>query len=248
MSDFAPGFSARHDPAAGALQQALGARDGPKGFVAADLRDRASGKKPKSFSPDANPPKHFSPADRASDPTEGWDPLSAELNEKASSFIDPVETARAAGFAEGVAHAQALAHEDAARDEALLGALATAIGEAGRLDRQAVARKLRQTILLIVKRMVGEVGVSADVLAGRIAAAVDLLADSTEATLLRVNPDDVPLLAGKLPPALHPVGDAMIDRGSFVLEAASTLVEESPELWLDQLAQVIDQVAVPDGC
>ncbi len=246
MSDFAPGFSARHDSAAGALQQALSSSGAPKGFVAADLRDKAQGKKPKSFSPDANPPKHFSPADRTSDPTQGWDPLSAELNENASSFIDPVETARAAGFAEGVAHARAEARDNAARDQALLGALAAAIGDAGRLDRQAVAHKLRQTILSIVRRLVDDAGVSAELLAGRIAAAVDLLADSTEATILRVNPDDVPLLAGKLPPALHPVGDAMIDRGSFVLEAASTIVEESPELWLDQLAHAIDQVAVPD--
>lgn len=246
MSDFAPGFSARHDAAAGALQQAFNASDAPKGFVAADLRDKASGKKPKSFSPEANPPKHFAPADRSRDPTEGWDPLSAELNDKASSFIDPVETARAAGFAEGAAYAQAQARDHAARDQALLGALASAVGDAGRIDREAVARKLRQTIMLMVNRLVGDIGVSADLLTRRIEAAVDLLADSTEAAVLRVNPDDAPLLDGKLPASLHALGDAMIDRGSFVLEAASTIVEEGPELWLEQLAQVIDQVAVSD--
>lgn len=246
MSDFAPGFVARQDAAAQALQQTFEAREAASGFVPADPRARASGKKPKSFSPEANPPKHFSPADRASDPTSGWDPLSAEMDEKASSFIDPVETARAAGFAEGVAHAQAQARENGARDRDLLGALAAAIGDASRLDREGIARKLRQTILFMVSRLVGDIGVSGALLATRIEAAVDLLADATESAVLRVNPDDVALLKGKLPKTLHPVGDAMIDRGSFVLEAASTIVEEGPELWLEQLAQAIDQVAVPD--
>jgi flagellar assembly protein FliH len=32
-----------------------------------------------------------------------------------------------------------------------------------------------------------------------------------------------------------------------VLESASTIVEDGPELWLEQLAQAIDRVAVPDS-
>jgi flagellar assembly protein FliH len=41
------------------------------------------------------------------------------------------------------------------------------------------------------------------------------------------------------------VGDVHVARGSFVLESASTIVEDGPELWLEQLAQAIDRVAVP---
>ena len=55
------------------------------------------------------------------------------------------------------------------------------------------------------------------------------------------------LLEGRLPATIFAVGDAAIARGSFVMESASTIVEDGPELWLDQLAQAIDRVAVPVG-
>ena len=70
-------------------------------------------------------------------------------------------------------------------------------------------------------------------------------ADSAESAMLRVHPDDVALLEGKLPRSVFAVGDAAVTRGSFVLESASTIVEDGPELWLEQLAQAIDRVAVP---
>ncbi|MFA5988106.1 MAG: FliH/SctL family protein [Sphingomonas sp.] len=248
MSDFSAGFAAKHDAAAEALHQRFTASDTPRGFVPADLKAHASGRKPKSFSPAANPPKHFSPANPDSDPTKGWDPLDAQADSSTNAFIDPVETARAAGFAEGLAQARQLAGEKGEQDRALLASLAAALDNAGRLDRDLIARKLRQTVLHLVNRLVGEVGISAELLAKRIVAAVDLLADSTEATVLRVNPDDIALLADKLPATLHPVADAMIDCGSFTLESASTIVEDGPEQWLEQLAQAIDRVAVPPSC
>ncbi|PMY02631.1 flagellar biosynthesis protein FliH, partial [Pseudomonas sp. MPR-R2A5] len=72
-----------------------------------------------------------------------------------------------------------------------------------------------------------------------------LLTDVTESAMLRVHPDDVALLEGKLPRQIFAVGDASVARGSFVLESASTIVEDGPDLWLEQLAQAIDHVAVP---
>ena len=93
--------------------------------------------------------------------------------------------------------------------------------------------------------LVGEAGVSADLLAARVEAAADLLADKAESALLRVHPADVALLDGKLPPTIFAAGDAAVARGSFVLESASTVVEDGPTLWLDQLALAIDRVPLP---
>ena len=56
------------------------------------------------------------------------------------------------------------------------------------------------------------------------------------------------LVEGKLPTTLFAVGDASIARGSFVLESASTIVEDGPDRWLDQLTQAIERVAVPPLC
>jgi flagellar assembly protein FliH len=52
-------------------------------------------------------------------------------------------------------------------------------------------------------------------------------------------------LAERLPQTVFPVGDPNVERGGFVLESASTIVEDGPSLWLDQLAAAIDKVPVP---
>lgn len=245
MSDLSPsfqaGFSARHDAAAQVLHQAF---DRPnEGFAAYDLRERASRSGPVGFSPQASNPKHFSPENPGANPTEGWDPFDAS----APHFVDPVATAHAAGYAEGIAAALAEVGETGERDRALLIKLGEALRADDRLDRDRMARQLRQTVLFLVSKLVGEIGVAPDMLANRIDAAADMLADSAESAMLRVHPDDVALLEGKLPRSVFAVGDAAVARGSFVLESASTIVEDGPELWLEQLAMAIDRVAVPQA-
>ena len=242
MSNFSAGFSARHSVAAKALHQAVEGQVG--GFAPADLKAHAAAKgRPKSFSPQEVAPKSFKPADPAADPTEGWDPLNPNGDQQ--GFVDPIETARNAGFSEGVIHGRELEREDHERDVALLQSITHALRTSERIDRDQLARHLRDAVMTLVTKLVGDTGISPDMLANRIAAAVDLLADGAESAVLRVNPADVALLKDKLPPTMVPLADAAIDRGSFVIEAASTIVEEGPDLWLEQLAQAIDRVALP---
>ena len=228
-SGFQPGFVARHAAAAELLQQAFSPT--PRAFAPATLGGAATG------------PRHFHPADRATNPTAGWNPLDASA--PPSEFIDPVTTAHAAGFAEGQAAALATAAERDAADRALLTGLAAALATSGRIDRERVARHIRETVMLLVTKLVGEAGVSADLLTRRVADATELLADAAESALLRLNPADVALVEGRLPQTVFAIGDAAVGRGSFVLESASTVVEDGPDLWLDQLGQAIDRVAVP---
>ncbi|MDQ2892006.1 MAG: flagellar assembly protein FliH, partial [Pseudomonadota bacterium] len=191
-------------------------------------------------------PRHFSPADPATNPTEGWNPLDATAGP--SAFTDPIESARAAGYAEGLADAALAAGAGESRDQQLLSELAAALRAGSQLDRERMARKLRQTVLFLVTKLVGETGISPDLLADRVETAAELLADAAESALLRLHPDDVALVEGKLPKTVFAAGDASIARGSFVLESASTVVEDGPELWLEQLAQAIDRVPVPPLC
>lgn len=234
MSEFQAGFAARHDAAAHILQAAFAT---PLGFAPADLRDRAAA---------PARPRHFSPADRSASPTAGWNPLDPAAEQ--SHFIDPIQTAHSAGFEEGLAAAAAAARDSGTRDEALLAALGEALTAGGRIDRERIARQLRETVMFLVTRLVGEVGVSAELLAARVEIATELLADSAESALLRLNPADVALIEGKLPATVFAAGDVAVARGSFVLESASTIVEDGPALWLDQLAAAFDRVAVPPIC
>jgi flagellar assembly protein FliH len=137
------------------------------------------------------------------------------------------------------------AEEERVRDRQLLADLAATLAASRHVDRDQIARQLRQTVLLLVTKLVGEAGVSADLLAARVAAAADLLADAAESAMLRVHPADVALLDGRLPGTIFAVGDATVARGAFVLESASTVIEDGPELWLEQMATAIDRAAVP---
>lgn len=240
MSSFVAGFAARHDNAAQLLAHAFGP---PSGFSPADIRERAAAPRPAptGFAPQPGP-KHFSPADKGVNPTEGWDPLDPTI---AEPVIDPLAAAHAAGYAEGLAAAAATVQAATDRDKAMLTDLAAALSRTDRLDRDTVAMQLRQTVLFLVSKLVGETGVSAELLTLRVEAAIELLAESTESALLRVHPDDIALIEGNLPKTVFAAGDPHVARGSFVLESASTIVEDGPDMWLDQLAHAIERVAVP---
>jgi len=240
MSDFVAGIAARHDAAALAMRAAFAITSD---FAPADLRLRAAARAPVGFKSQPGGPRHFSPADPAVNPTAGWDPLDATA--EPAGFIDPIAAARAAGYAEGLAAAAAAAEADQERDRAFGVALGAAMGSGERLDRERIAQQLRQTVMHLVGKLVGEVGISPELLARRIETAGELLADSTESALLRVHPDDVALLEGHLPATIFAVGDAVLARGSFVLETASTIVEDGPELWLEQLTLAIERISVP---
>lgn len=229
MSDaFQVGFAARHSAAAHLLQQAFAPTTG---FAPIAIGSARAG------------PRSFSPADPGHKPTAGWNPLDA--GHTSSDYLDPIAAAHAAGFAEGQAAATVAGEERHDRDRQLIADLSNALAAAGWIDRERVARQLRQTVMLLVTKLIGEAGISPELLVARVASAADMLADASESALLRLNPIDVPLIEGRLPTTIFAVGDAGVARGSFILEAASTVVEDGPELWLEQMASAIDRAAMP---
>lgn len=251
MSDFAPGFASRHQAAADALQRAFAVGGDFAPIDPLDLVGRVTmprGWVPQAAGPASPAPRHFTPADPEENPTEGWDPFDPGPQVTTGRSADPIAAAHAAGYAEGRADAMAEIEDIKAREAALLEQVSRALADGAHFDRERMAGHLRQTVLHLVTKMVGESGVAPDVLAARVKAAVDLLADGAESALLRLHPDDVPLIADKLPKSVFPVGDPHLARGSFALESASTLVEDGPDLWLEQLAQAIDRVPIPPLC
>lgn len=255
---FISGLPSRADAAA--LSRTQARAEAATGFTPADLiarieqafgpRSPAPSPEPVAeeqpmpdYDPSAEMPRHFSPADPESDPTAGWDVLDAQA--PIPAHVEQIEAARIAGYQEGLADAAMAADAVVASERALLDQVMAAMKGGGAIDRAALAEALRRTVTMLVTQMVGEIGVSAPLLAARVEAATDLLADASESAMLRVHPDDVPLLEGRLPSTIFPVGDEQVARGSFVMEAASTIVEDGPAMWLDQLSVAIERAAVP---
>ncbi|HEX4694595.1 flagellar biosynthesis protein FliH [Sphingomonas sp.] len=234
LSNFVAGFAGRRDAAGAALRQAYAAKS--VAFAPRDITPTPPG--------DPAQPRHFSPADAEADPTEDWDPFDA--NQPNTGFIDPLTTARAQGYEEGLAAALANGGRLGERDQALLDGLVAAIADDRRVDRDRLAAHLRSTVLTLVTRMVGEAGIDADLLTRRIANAATMIGDDAESALLRMHPEDMPLVEGKLPDHIFPVADPHLTRGHFALESAATIVEDGPDLWLEQIAQAIERAGLPD--
>ena len=234
LSNFVAGFAGRRDAAGAALRQAYAAKG--VAFAPRDITPTPPG--------DPAQPRRFAPADPELDPTEDWDPFDA--NQPTTGFVDPLTTARAQGYDEGLAAALANGGRLAERDQALLDGLVAAIADDRRVDRERLAARLRATVLMLVTRMVGEAGIDADLLTRRVTNAAGMIGDDAESALLRMNPEDLPLIEGKLPEHIFAVADPHIARGHFALESAATIVEDGPDLWLEQIAQASDRAGLPD--
>lgn len=239
MSSFVPGFATHNAAIGAALRQAFAP---PEGFAPREVGARPA--------PSPTTPKHFSPAEPGHKPTEGWDPFDADADLAradfgGTDFVDPVAAARAAAYAEGLAAGRADAEAASAKQAALLQQVSDALTQGAHFDRERMAGHLRQTVLHLVTRMIGDVGIAPDVLTSRIEAAADLLADSNESAILRLNPDDMTMIENMLPKTVFPIADPNVARGGYVIESASTVVEDGPDLWLEQLAQAIDRIPIP---
>ena len=194
-------------------------------------------------------PKHFRPANPGANPTAGWDPFDPMGDRpRTDSHVaqDAIEAARAEGFAEGMAAAERMAAERGEADAQALARIAAGLEAMSGFDRDALAGRLRQTVLFLVSRLVGETGVSAALFNQRIEAAVALLADSAEAAVLKLNPQDMALIEAHVPALLAPVADPAIERGGFRIETRTTSIEDGPGAWINQLAAAHDRAALPD--
>lgn len=210
---------------------------------------------PVSPAPPPQPgPKHFSPADPDNNPTAGWNPFDAATGDEeiqpehdAEPLLDALDTARVEGYSAGFEAGARQAALEADAQTAIGDRLVAALDGVASFDRDQLAAHLRQTVLYLVTRMVGETGVAPDLLTKRIEAAVKLLADSSEPALMRMNPEDLALVEGRVPERVFAIGDKGVERGGLVIETRTTVIEDGPTAWLAQLAAAIDRVALPDA-
>ena len=147
------------------------------------------------------------------------------------------ETAFALGCEEGRKTVEA---EFAAERDAL-GRLAESLAVLRPEPANALALLLAETVDRLVRQVVGEVEVDANLLLARASAAAQLIGKDVEPTRLRAHPDDIPYLdAGQLEIALHP--DATLSRGSIVLETGHGWIEDGPAVRLDRMRAELDKM------
>lgn len=152
---------------------------------------------------------------------------------------DPVADAYARGFANGAETATAQAAAKAAADFAARHHIETALAamEADAID--ALAQRLQATVLALCGSVLADAAIAPDALARRAAAAAAMFARSTDDRVIRLHPEDLALVHGRLPEAWHCEPDPALERGALRVETADGGVEDGPAQWQAALAEVL---------
>lgn len=170
----------------------------------------------------------------ASDPR-----FATALPRPAGQSADPVADAWAEGYAAGLAEAQAEAAQQRAAEEAGRARIELALARLDTAQQEALRQRLVQTVTALCNTALAPLAIDPDALAERAARAAAMLARADDAAVLRLHPDDLALIAGRLPQGLPTEPDPALERGNIRLEGQAGGIEDGPAQWRRALAEAL---------
>jgi len=154
-----------------------------------------------------------------------------------------VEDVAAEAYARGWEEGRLAAEDQFAAERSAVTALAASLEALHPEPSKALALVLGETVERLVRQIVGEVAVPAELLRKRAAAAAALVSDEMTSARMRLNPDDLPIIeAAGL--QIELIADAGLERGSIVVETALGWIEDGPSVRLDRLRAAIDGLGI----
>jgi flagellar assembly protein FliH len=152
---------------------------------------------------------------------------------------DPVALAWAEGHDAGRAEALAESEARMAEDEAARGQIELSLA---RLDAE-LAEQLRQrhyaTVEALCEAAIAPLALDPAALAARVERAAAMLARADDERLLRLHPDDLALVAARLPEGLEALPDPALERGALRIESTAGGVEDGPSHWRRAIAEAL---------
>ena len=144
-------------------------------------------------------------------------------------------------FALGCEEGRKTVEAEFAAERDALGRLAESLAVLRPEPANALALLLAETVDRLVRQVVGEVDIDADLLLARAKAAAQLVGKDVEPTRLRAHPEDIVYLeAAHLEVPLQ--ADPSLSRGEIVLETGHGWIEDGPAVRLDRLRAELDKM------
>jgi flagellar assembly protein FliH len=145
-------------------------------------------------------------------------------------------------FAMGCEEGRKAAEAEFAAERDALARLAESLAVLRPEPANALALLLAETVDRLVRQVVGEVDIDANLLLARARAAAQMVGKDVEPSLLRAHPEDIVYLeAAGLEVPLH--ADPTLTRGAIVLETGHGWIEDGPAVRLDRLRIELDKMA-----
>jgi flagellar assembly protein FliH len=155
------------------------------------------------------------------------------------AMFDPVEEAYARGYAEGAEAGAMAAQAQAAADDAARHRIETALALMDTRQTDAFARRLHDTVLALCDTVLGEAAVLPDSLTRRVAAAAAMFNRAGDERVIRLHPEDLALVHGRLAESWHCEPDPALERGTVRIETADGGIEDGPGQWRAALAEAL---------
>lgn len=157
---------------------------------------------------------------------------------------DPLADAYDRGFAEGERAARDRAEGERRALEAQRQAIELAFVRFDERSAAQLRERLNATVLTICQDIAGSIALDPDVLTGRVNAAASLLRRKQDARIIRLHPDDIALVEGRIDPAISLQPDASLARGSLRVDEEDGGVEDGPEQWRERLSEALGECSL----
>lgn len=152
---------------------------------------------------------------------------------------DPVARAFADGFEAGLAEAQAAAEAAAIEADAQRAKFTLSFE---RLDAQlaeSLRQKLHETVIALCEETLRPLALDHAALAARVERAVAMFSRADDERVIRLNPEDLDLVAALLPAEWAFLPDPALDRGALRVETATGGAEDGPDQWRHNIAEAL---------
>lgn len=152
---------------------------------------------------------------------------------------DPLASAYAEGYAAGAAQAAAEAEAREMVDEAARLHFAFSFAKLDADLAEALRDKMHQTVTALCESVLQPLALDSAALSRRVETAVSMFVRADDDRVIRLHPDDLTLVAAKLPADWTFVPDASLDRGALRVETSSGGIEDGPVQWRAAITEAL---------
>ncbi|HWU02988.1 MAG TPA: FliH/SctL family protein [Novosphingobium sp.] len=153
---------------------------------------------------------------------------------------DPIALARAEGYAQGAADAEAAAAQDAAEANEAIQRLVLSFSRMDAAMTEGLRQKLMDTVIALCESCLAPLALDRQALALRAERAAALFQRADDERVMRLHPLDLELAHNLLPADWAYLPDATLARGAIRVETRNGGIEDGPTQWRQAILEALD--------
>jgi len=157
----------------------------------------------------------------------------------AEPATDPIAAAWSEGFTAGCNEAMDAAEQAAREAHAAREKLSASFVRLDAEMAENLRHRLIETVTALCESVLQPMALDAEALARRAEKAVAMFVRADDERVIRLHPDDLDLVADKLPADWQVIPDSALERGALRIETINGGVEDGPQQWRAAIAEAL---------